>query len=100
VILVVAVLGFVLIFFGSAGERMTDSLIVTGFSLLGFVIGYVFAHRQVRQWTEQVTRKIQEDEAVYARVVRQFYFDNPVLTNGVWKQVNPKITPPWHKEEK
>ncbi len=67
-------------------------------ALGSFLTGYFFCNLKFVAYAQWITRKVQEDDAVFAKVIRQLYDDDPVLANGAWKKAHPKVSPPWHKQ--
>lgn len=74
-------------------------LLLVSSLIAGGLGGGLVSARLFSKWADRFVRTFQNDEAVFARVVRQFYQDDPVLTHGVWKKVFPDIVPPWHRKE-
>lgn len=80
-------------------EPHVDFLLVIFASLIaGMIGGCLVSVRFFWRWLEEFERAFQRDEAVFARVVRQFYYDDPILAHSVWKKVHPGIAPPWHQD--
>ena len=78
-------------------ETFADFFLIACSTIAGGIAGCLTAAHLLRRW-ENFMRAFQRDEAIFARVVRQFYQDDPVLTHGVWKKVYPDVVPPWHQE--